>query len=107
MGEAILLWDVRPMFVESLMRPDSLCLKAKQKGSYAPQGLIDYNLLFGMERGLADNTSEERYRAWQRKAKPVLDAMFACVNSRATELKPALGKDIHYLKEQWPYLAIT
>ena len=37
-------------------------------------------------------------------AKPVLDAMFAWANSRTAAPKSALGKALHYLKEQWPYL---
>ena len=39
-----------------------------------------------------------------KQAKPVLDDMFARANSRTAVPKTALGKAVHYLKEQWLYL---
>ena len=74
------------------------------KGSSAAQGLAWCNLLFSIEQELADKTAEERYIKRQEQAKPVLDAFWAWANVRAAAPKSALGKALHYLKEQWPYL---
>ena len=78
--------------------------KGKTKGSSAAQGLAYCNLLFGIEQEIADKTAEERYAERLKQAKPVLDAMFAWANTRTAAPKSALGKALHYLKEQWPYL---
>ena len=78
--------------------------KGKVKGSSASQGLAYCNLLFEIEQGLADKPAEERYAERLEQAKPVLDAMFAWANVRTAAPKSALGKALHYLKEQWPYL---
>ena len=78
--------------------------KGKAKGSSASQGLAYCNLLFEIERGLAEQTAEERYHERLKQAKPVLDAMLAWANSRTAAPKSALGKAFTYLKEQWPYL---
>ena len=78
--------------------------KGKAKGSSASQGLTYCNLLFGIEQEIADKSPEERYKERLEQAKPVLDAMFVWANSRMAAPKSALGKALHYLKEQWPYL---
>lgn len=78
--------------------------KGKAKGSSASQGLAYCNLLFEIEQGLAEKTAEERHNQRLKQAKPVLDAMLAWANSRTAAPKSALGKALHYLKEQWPYL---
>ena len=78
--------------------------KGKAKGSSASQGLAYCNLLFGIEQEIADKTTKERYDERLEQANPVLDAMFAWANSRTAAPKSALGKALHYLKEQWPYL---
>ena len=78
--------------------------KGKAKGSSASQGLAYCNLLFEIEQGLSEETVQKRYEQRLEQAKPVLDAMFAWANSRTAAPKSALGKALHYLKEQWPYL---
>ena len=78
--------------------------KGKAKGSSASQGLTYCNLLFGIEQEIAGKSSEERHKERLEQAKPILDAMFAWANSRTAAPKSALGKALHYLKEQWPYL---
>jgi len=78
--------------------------KGKTKGSSASQGLAYCNLLFGIEQEIAEKTAEERYEERLKQAKPVLDAMLSWANSRTAAPKSALGKALHYLKEQWPYL---
>ena len=78
--------------------------KGKAKGSSASQGLTYCNLLFGIEQEIADKTAEERYEERLKQAKPVLDAMLSWANTRTAAPKSALGKALHYLKEQWPYL---
>ena len=78
--------------------------KGKAKGSSASQGLAYCNLLFGIEQEIADKTAEERYEQRLEQAKPILDALLSWANSRTAAPKSALGKALHYLKEQWPYL---
>ena len=80
--------------------------KSKAKGSSAYQGLAYCDLLFAIEKGLAEKnaTIEERYKERLEQAKPVLDAMFAWANSRTAAPKSPLGKALTYLKNQWPYL---
>ena len=78
--------------------------KGKVRGSSASQGLTYCNLLFGIEQEIADKPPEERHKERLEQAKPILDAMFAWANSRTAAPKSALGKALHYLKEQWPYL---
>ena len=78
--------------------------KGKAKGSSASQGLTYCNLLFGIEQEIADKSPEERHKERLKQAKPVLDAMLSWANSRTAAPKSALGKALHYLKEQWPYL---
>lgn len=78
--------------------------KGKAKGSAASQRLVYCNLLFEIGQGLADKTPEQRQEERLKKAKPVLDAMLAWANVRTATPKPALGKALTYLKEQWSYL---
>ena len=80
--------------------------KGQEKSSSAYQGLVYCDLLFAIEKGLTEKnaTTEERYKERLEQEKPVLDAMFAWANSRSIAPKSALGKALHYLKEQWPYL---
>ena len=80
--------------------------KGKAKGSSAYQGLAFCDLLFAIEKGLAEKnaTTEDRYKERLEQAKPVLDAMFAWANTRAAAPKSALGTALTYLKNQWPYL---
>ena len=79
--------------------------KGKAKGSSEYQGLTYCNMLFGIEQEIAGLTAEERYEQRLKQAKPVLDAFLSWANSRNAAPKSALGKALHYLKEQWPYLA--
>lgn len=78
--------------------------RGKAKNSAAWQGLNYCNQLFAIEQELADKPSAVRYEEHQKQAKPVLDAMLAWANSRTAAPNSALGKALHYLKEQWPYL---
>ena len=59
-----------------------------------------------MEQALAVLTPEERYEKRLEQEKPVLDALLSWANEmkRKTTPKSTLGKAIHYLLEQWPYL---
>ena len=78
--------------------------KGKAKNSSAAQGLAYCNLLFQIEEGLADLSPDKRYEQRLKQAKPVLDAMLAWANTRATAPKSALGGALTYLKDEWPYL---
>ena len=51
-------------------------------------------------------TPEERYEKRLEQEKPVLDALLSWANEMQVKTAPksALGRAIHYLLEQWPYL---
>ena len=59
-----------------------------------------------MERNFAALTVEERYAKRLEQEKPVLEALWVWANALKpqTALKSALGRALHYLLEQWPYL---
>ena len=59
-----------------------------------------------MEQAFAELTPEERYEKRLEQGKPVLDALLSWANEMKgkTTPKSTLGKAIHYLLEQWPYL---
>ena len=62
--------------------------------------------LFKLEQALTELTPEERYEKRLEQEKPVLDALLSWANEMQAKTAPksALGKAIHYLLEQWPYL---
>ncbi len=48
---------------------------------------------------------EERYEQRLVRSKPVMDALLAWAETKsAAAPKSALGRALHYLREQWPYL---
>ena len=80
--------------------------KEKRQDSLAAAGECYCTRLFQLEQSLMDLTPEERYTKRLELEKPVLDALLAWANeaSAKTAPKSALGKALHYLREQWPYL---
>ena len=80
--------------------------KEKRQDSLAATGECYCTRLFQLEQSLMDLTPEERYTKRLELEKPVLDALLAWANeaSAKTAPKSALGKALHYLREQWPYL---
>ena len=78
----------------------------KQKDSPAAIGEWYCSQLFKLEQAFAELTPEERYEKRLEQAKPVLDALLSWANEMQAKTAPksALGKAIHYLLEQWPYL---
>jgi len=80
--------------------------KGKQADSPAAIGECFCSRLFRMEEAFAKLTPEERYTKRLEQEKPVLDALLAWANEMQgkTAPKSAMGRAIHYLLEQWPYL---
>ena len=80
--------------------------KEKQKGSPAAIGECYCSRLFKLEETLAELTPEERYEKRLEQEKPVLDALLSWANEMQAKTAPksAMGRAIHYLLEQWPYL---
>ena len=80
--------------------------KEDRKGALAATGECYCTRLFQLEEALAELTPEERYTKRLELEKPVLDALLAWANETAAKTAPksALGKALHYLLEQWPYL---
>ena len=80
--------------------------KEMQKDSPAAIGECYCSQLFKLEQALAELTPEERYEKRLEQEKPVLDALLSWANEMQAKTAPksALGRAIHYLLEQWPYL---
>ena len=81
--------------------------KEMQKDSPAAIGECYCSRLFKLEEAFAELTPEERYKKRLEQEKPVLDALLSWANEMQAKTAPksALGRAIHYLLEQWPYLA--
>lgn len=77
-----------------------------QPDSAAATGLGYCTHLFRLEETLSELSPEERKVKRLEQEKPVLDAFYAWakVQSGKTAPKSALGKALHYLLTQWPYL---
>lgn len=80
--------------------------KEKQKNSPAAIGERYCSRLFKLEEAFAELTPEERYEKRLEQEKPVLDALLSWANDMQAKTAPksAMGRAIHYLLEQWPYL---
>ena len=100
----------RQLCKETMLHGDETTLqtlsKEKRQESPAAAGECYCSRLFQLEQSLMDLTPEERYTKRLELEKPVLDALLAWANeaSAKTAPKSALGKALHYLREQWPYL---
>ncbi len=82
-------------------------LPQKEQASCAAlEGQAFCTKLFSIEKGIQDLPFEEKRKQRQGRAKPVLDALFSWAEEKrkVTPPKSALGKALHYLKEQRPYL---
>ena len=80
--------------------------KEQQKDSPAAVGECYCSRLFKLEEAFAELTPEERYEKRLEQEKPVLDALLSWANEMQAKTAPksAMGRAIHYLLEQWPYL---
>ena len=80
--------------------------KKEQAGCAALEGQAFCTKLFAIEAEIQDLSLEEKRKQRQGRAKPVLDALFSWAEEKrkVTPPKSALGKALHYLKEQRPYL---
>ena len=80
--------------------------KEKQKDSPAAVGECYCSRLFKLEEAFAELTPEKRYEKRLEQEKPVLDALLSWANEMQAKTAPksAMGRAIHYLLEQWPYL---
>ena len=79
--------------------------KEQQVGCTALEGLQYCNILFAIEKELADLPPEERYIQRLARSKPVMDALLVWAEmKRAAAPKSALGRALFYLREQRPYL---
>ena len=80
--------------------------KKEQAGCTALEGQAFCTKLFAIEAEIQDLSLGEKRKQRQGRAKPVLDALFSWAEEKrkVTPPKSALGKALHYLKEQRPYL---
>jgi len=77
-----------------------------QPDSAAATGIGYCTHLFRLEETLSGLKPEERKTKRLEQEKPVLDALWAWANIQVKKTAPksALGKALHYLLTQWPYL---
>jgi transposase len=75
-----------------------------RKGSLALRGKCYCDALFDIEKQLKSSSAQTRYEKRQELAKPVLEAFSVWLRAQSAAPKSALGKAIHYLQQQWPYL---
>lgn len=80
--------------------------KEQQSASKPAEALCYIAKLFQLEQDFAALTAEERFAKRLEQEKPVLEALLAWANALKPQTAPksALGKALHYLLEQWPYL---
>ena len=80
--------------------------KEQQAASKPAEALCYFAKLFQMEQDFAGLTFEERYAKRLEQEKPVLEALLSWADALRPQTAPksALGKAIHYLLEQRPYL---
>ena len=80
--------------------------KEQQAASKSAEALSYFAKLARLEESFAELTAEERYTKRLEQEKPVLEALLAWANALKSKTAPksALGKAIHYLLVQWPYL---
>ena len=76
----------------------------KRENSAALTGLEYCNKLFMWEERFKNLSPKERTKQRLKEEKPILDALLAWANSISAAPKSALGKALHYLKQQRPYL---
>ena len=78
----------------------------EQAGCAALEGQAFCTKLFSIEKDIQGLPFEEKRKQRQNRTKPVLDALFSWAQEKqkVTAPKSALGKALHYLREQWPYL---
>ena len=78
----------------------------EQQTSKPAEALCYFAKLFHMEREFEELPAEERYAKRLEQEKPILEALLAWANDLKdkTASKSVLGKTLHYLIEQWPYL---
>ena len=76
----------------------------EQAESTALEGQRYCNALFALEKEFTGMTAEERYKQRQERARPILDTLLAWAETKKVAPKSALGKALHYLREQWPWL---
>ena len=90
----------RRKFVEAL----AALPEENRKDSTAEQGVAFFTKLFAKEKQLQGLSLEEKAAMRLKEEKPILDALLAWATTKTAAPKSALGKALHYLTEQWPYL---
>lgn len=78
----------------------------KREDTAACIGLDFCNRLFAWEEQFKELSPEERTKQRLKEEKPILDALLVWADSISGSVAPksTLGKALHYLREQWPYL---
>ena len=78
----------------------------KREGNAALTGLQYCGELFAWEKRFEALSAKERQEQRLKEEKPILDALLSWADSISGSVAPksALGKALHYLREQWPYL---
>lgn len=78
--------------------------KKTWKGSNAALGKQYCDMLFAIERNLAELDAEDRFSQRREHSKPVLDAFLTWLKTVRAAPESGLGKAVHYALAQWKYL---
>lgn len=91
---------VRRKFIEAQK------IQPKGKTGKADQGLAFIQALYRLERDINEKTAEEKTRARQQQAQPILDKIRQWLEKSLPHMPPQtpIGKALQYLHQQWPHL---
>jgi len=75
-----------------------------REGASAERGKRYCDMLFAIERQLAECSAEERHQKRHELAKPVLDEFLLYLQTSKASTKSSFGRAVHYTLGQWKYL---
>jgi transposase len=96
---------VRRKFDEALKAQDP---KATAKAGKASEALVTIQALYRIETAIKDLPVADKLQIRQQKAKPILNAMKAWLDTSLIQVTPSslTGKALTYLGNQWPTLTV-
>jgi transposase len=85
---------------------DAQKVQPKGKTGKADQAIAFIQQLYGIEKIIRDKSPEEKYRLRQTQSLPILQKIKIWLDKSIAHAPPKslIGKALHYLHEQWPYL---
>jgi len=83
---------------------DVVKINGNNKSGKAGEMLLLISRLYDIEKDAKDQGSEKRKEIRQKRAKPILNLIFARLQKINAPTKSTLGKAVTYCLNQWPYL---